>query len=376
MMEDGTTFRYSGGEEELEIARKHKERIKCLVISNELERIPKEAFCDFKSLEKLVTHNKLREIGVSAFHFCCKLADLGDLSSVVSVQGHAFANCDSLHGEISLPNATQIGSYAFVCCAKVTSIYAPNAEKIGRRAFGSCPNIAPANVTCPYGSIDKDVFEKTIFQEVEAHLRVVEAGRYSKIFKMYLINHYEFALLVESYNNFGESKPQAALRDELSPEIHELSKDFNRRHGEKGAIFQTLLEAINDPILLEAIDKGGGQSNNSAWIIPIQAYEPIEQRLKEIGTVIREISQHNRRFALEQRVRASEDKIVGTDADSLKLVPRRLRNKLTTFQRAGVKYIIDRGGRCLLADEVSYCIHYDGWRGGGWGGANYPMPRS
>lgn len=382
MMEDGTTFRFrGGGEEELEVARQHKEHIKCLIIDSNC--IPAGAFEGFTSLEKLVPQNNLWKIGGSAFRRCSKLTALGNLSSVKVVEGYAFANCGSVEGPISLPNATQIGEYAFVCCGKVTSIYAPKATKIGRGAFSGCTNIDPTKVTCPYDSIDKNTFETdALFREVQTHLRAEESQRYTKIFKMYLTNLHEFTLTVESYNRFKEPQPRAALVDELSHEIQNKSGQFRRKNGEKGAIFhQSAPETIDEPILQRAMDEGwggadlesgGGQSNNSVWTIPIEAYEAIERWSEGIGSLNRKISKHNRESALEERKRKALYKFAGppTDADSLKAVPTRLRNKLTSFQREGVDFIIGRKGRCFLADEVSYCIIDGG------GGANYLMPSS
>lgn len=361
-------FLFRGGKRELEKARQHKEDITCLEIGEGVECIPEEAFYGFESLEKLVPHNKLREIGKSAFQSCDKLADLGDLSSVEVVEGHAFAYCGSVNEQIKLPNATEIGAHAFVCCNKITSVFAPKATTIGKWAFGGCTNIAPANVTCPYDSIYETVFEtKEIFSAVEALLRVEEAGRYKKIFKMYLTNLDEFVLTVESYNKFNEPQPQAELFRDLSDGIQNISKQY-QRNGQKGATFQkSVTETIDEPILQRAIYEGwggvdlegGGQSNTSVWIIPIEAYEAIESWLEGIGRLNRKISKHNRDSALTERKRKAQYKFTGPlpDAASLEKVPTRLRNQLTSFQREGVDFIIGRKGRCFLADEVSYCIY-------------------
>ena len=264
-MEDGTTFRFRGGEEELselEAARQNKEHIKCLIIDTTCFLIPAGAFEGFPSLETLVPNKNLRKIGESAFQRCSKLTDLGNLSSVEAVERHAFANCGSVEGCITLPNATQIGEYAFVCCEKVTSIYAPKATEIGRRAFafGRRNNIDAANVTCPYDSIDNNPFEtEALLGEVRTQLRAKESQRYTKIFKMYLTNLYEFAMSVESYNRFNDPQPPDALFRELSHDIQSISEQFYRRNGEKGAIFQlSATETIDEPILQRAMDEGGG----------------------------------------------------------------------------------------------------------------------
>lgn len=70
----------------------------------------------------------------------------------------------------------------------------------------------------------------------------------------------------------------------------------------------------------------------------------------------RKISKHIRDSALEERKRKDLYKFAGppTDADSLKAIPPRLVNKLTSSQREGADFIIGRKGRCFLADEVSY----------------------
>lgn len=368
MLENGTFFVQNI--EDIKNAQKEKDNIKCLQINETIEEIPSGAFEKFDALEKLIPHNKLRVIGESAFRFCKKLQHLGDLSSIETVGDHAFNNCVCIES-VSLTNAVEIGKYAFVCCEKIKSINAPRAREIGKNAFNGCGDVDSSKVFCPYASTLKDAFHGDLFSV----LRENESKTYRKRFKLFLINFWECALRVESYNRFNEAQPQDVLHAELSKDIEKIANNYTRRNEKKGAKYLQggeILNMIHGPILRETAE-GEGESESkfdvgeeSVWVIPIKAYNEVVRWLRTIGTVERLISEKDLDFAQAAGERAFENKYEGpsTGAKELQRVPVRLRNQLTSWQRDGVAFCVDRDGRCLLGDEVSCRIDYE-MRGGG-----------
>jgi len=339
-------------------AKKNKKNIKRLQISETIESIPAKAFDNFDALEELIPHSKLRAIEESAFECCKKLRRLGHLSSIEFVGDYAFKFCECIES-VSLENASYIGKCAFVCCKKINSIYAPKAEIIGKYAFNGCMNVDPLRVCCPYAGTIKNAFDEAVSEKVINILRENERKTYRKKFKLFLINFWEFVLRVEANNTFNEAQPQPALHDELSKNIEDIAKE-----GAKYLKGREILRKM-------AEGEGGSESKfdvdeEAVWVIPIQAYDEVVQWLQTIGVLERSISEKDRDFAKAERERAFKNKYEGpsTGAKELQRVPARLRNQLTSWQRDFVVSCFNKGGVCLLGDEVSCCIDYEMRRGG------------
>lgn len=362
MLQDGVTFLVRSLED-IKNAQEHKESILCLKIET-IEEIPNKAFFKFDALEQLIPHNNLRVIGSDSFAFCKKLQDIGNLSSIETVGEYAFQEC-ALESVV-LTNAVNIGKYAFVCCKKIESIEAPKATQIGGNAFSGCTNVDPSKVVVPYDSGLRAAFDNKVCEQVYDTLHEKESKTYRKIFNLYLINFWECALRVQSCNTFGGAQPQPALYAELCKQIEQIAKNHSGRNGTKGATYLQggdILNMIHEPILRKMPNGGELKFNEgeySVWVIPIGAYEEVVQWLHKIGKVERVISENDREFAQLAGERAVKNKYEGpsTDAKELQGVPLRLRNQLTTWQREGVAFCVDRNCVCLLGDEVSCCIDY------------------
>ena len=91
--------------------------------------------------------SNVQSIGAYAFSNCYSLTDVLFGDSVGKIEGHAFAECRSLGGDITLPNCTSIDIYAFTYCTNLTSITLPNCTSVSTHAFSYCTDLT--SITLP-----------------------------------------------------------------------------------------------------------------------------------------------------------------------------------------------------------------------------------
>jgi hypothetical protein len=80
--------------------------------------------------------------------------------------------------DISLPNATSIGTYAFAYCTAMNDISLPNATSIGSSAFSGCnnleniylPNSEESYEYAPWGAINATIHYNCEFDENGIHI--------------------------------------------------------------------------------------------------------------------------------------------------------------------------------------------------------------
>lgn len=100
-----------------------------------LSRAYKEAFANCSRLTSL-NFESMDYMGTSPFNNTgFTSVELPMLSSFIN--SATFANCKSLRS-VSLPIATNIGSFVFDGCILLSDIYAPNVSEISANAFRSC----------------------------------------------------------------------------------------------------------------------------------------------------------------------------------------------------------------------------------------------
>lgn len=78
-------------------------------------------------------------VGEFAFCDCSKLQSVS-LPNVTNIEANAFENCGNLQS-VSLPNATSIGSDAFAHCDNLRSVSLPNVTNLENNAFKGCSNL-------------------------------------------------------------------------------------------------------------------------------------------------------------------------------------------------------------------------------------------
>lgn len=120
----------------------YSDNLTTLVIGNQVQAIPDNAFKNKRFEGQLVIPNSVTSIGASAFYNNDYFT--GDLvipNSVSVIGNSAFENCEGFNGTLTLSNSlTDIGSYAFNGCRYITGdLVIPNSVAvIGASAFQSC----------------------------------------------------------------------------------------------------------------------------------------------------------------------------------------------------------------------------------------------
>ena len=99
------------------------------------------------------------DIGSYAFAYCGRLTNITIPNSVTHIGSYAFYDCYSLTS-ITIPNSvTDIGSYAFYDCYSLTSITIPNSVTvIDEQAFSGCSSLTSITIPDSVTSIGNDAF--------------------------------------------------------------------------------------------------------------------------------------------------------------------------------------------------------------------------
>ena len=113
-------------------------------------------FEDCTALNRVVTSEKLTEVGHRAFKNCSNLEFI-TLSSVRSICSEAFYGCSKLKN-VYMAYVSSLGSRAFYGCNKLEEINMPNVKSLDYSAFKGCSALKNANIlSCV--SISDSVFK-------------------------------------------------------------------------------------------------------------------------------------------------------------------------------------------------------------------------
>ena len=110
---------------------------------------------------------KVTSIGSDAFYCCWRLTSVTIPNSVTTIGNYAFQYCRGLTS-IEIPNSvTSIGSEAFGYCSGLTSITIPNSvTSIGERAFEYCSGLISVTIGNSVTSIGGYAFDGCNLSEV------------------------------------------------------------------------------------------------------------------------------------------------------------------------------------------------------------------
>ena len=136
-----------------------RNKIKKVVIENEVTNIGANAFKDCSDLISITIPNSVTSIGSYAFQECYSLTSVTIPNSVTSISENTFYGCYSLTS-VTIPNSvTSIGSNAFGRCSGLTSITIPNSvTSIGYQSFYSCSGLTSITIPNSVTSIESSAF--------------------------------------------------------------------------------------------------------------------------------------------------------------------------------------------------------------------------
>lgn len=188
-------------------------------------------------------------------------------------------------------------------------------------------------------------------------------------FTLSLINLWEFTLTTESIDIYGQSSEE--VFNGLRGPIKKIAKDHIGRDGRKGAIFERGAggEGImpDDPSLKQAtagLSNMNEDGSNSAsaiqgkWRIPLGAYQALFTYLTREGHV-EGIPPEQLKAATLGRERADKKEYPSVKSLLDSGVSPVIAKALAPYQRGGVEFMIEKEGKALLADEVSF-MRYPG----------------
>ncbi len=127
-----------------------KSYVKCVNISNTVERIDDALFANLTSLTEVNIADSVKEIGNYAFWECSSLAEINLPDSVEYIGSSAFEKCTSVKTAVLPPNIISINDRAFYGCTALTGVILPNdLQTIGASVFENCKGIT--EITLPEG---------------------------------------------------------------------------------------------------------------------------------------------------------------------------------------------------------------------------------
>lgn len=137
-----------------------KNRVKTVIIGDNVKNIPDNLFNGWKSLEGMVSlPNSLNSTGVGMFANST-LDSIVFGSNITLINSQTFQNCANLKSVI-LPNSIcSIGNYAFENCSQLQNINIPDSTKvIGINAFKDCSMLSTVSLGRSILSIGSSAFE-------------------------------------------------------------------------------------------------------------------------------------------------------------------------------------------------------------------------
>ncbi len=134
-------------EKDFEKIKKYK-RIKNVIISNNVNAIPRHAFWRCTALKEVTIPSTVKEIGDAAFSGCTSLEKIIIPSEVKKIKWYTFCGCTSLKCIEFPSDVIEISDHAFKGCTGLKEITIPNnVEKIGYGAFGYCKNLEKVTIS-------------------------------------------------------------------------------------------------------------------------------------------------------------------------------------------------------------------------------------
>ncbi len=213
--------------------------------------------------------------------------------------------------------------------------YTPNPLSYGTPTYIDLPSYH----TPTWQSIIPDKY----FQDLEQRNRIQQQNnqRYKKI-TLSLINVWEFTIVIDGgYNQL--------IASGLRSKIKKIAREHVGQGGRKGALFERGSTMPDDPVLKSATSGGGDDAGK--WRIPLGAYQALLTYLtSDPMNIVDGIPTEQLKAATLGRERMDRKDVPSVKALIKKGVFPSVAAALAPYQRVGVDFVLEKDGRCLLAD--------------------------
>ena len=99
-------------------------------------------------------------MGFYCFEYCSKLETI-NFPNVVKTNNYCLRSTAITN--VTLPLATNVASYCFNSCSKLTQVKIPKAQTMGTQSFGNCPKLT--DIYCGYENVvvlsNKNAFDSS-----------------------------------------------------------------------------------------------------------------------------------------------------------------------------------------------------------------------
>lgn len=130
-----------------------------VVIPSSVTSIGGYAFCDCNSLTSITIPDSVTSIGERAFYGCNGLTSVEIPDSVTSIGESTFRECSSLTNVTIPDSVTSIGERAFYGCSGLTSVEIPDSvTSIGEYAFYGCSGLTSVEIPISVAGIGRYAF--------------------------------------------------------------------------------------------------------------------------------------------------------------------------------------------------------------------------
>ena len=159
LSDDGTLTISGTGGIEINPWYSQREKIKKIVIGNEVTSIGSHVFNNCSELTSISIPNSVTNIGYAAFRGCSILTSIKIPNSVTTIGESAFEGCSGLTSIIIPNSVTSISRSVFNGCSGLTSVTIPNSvTNIEHSAFRGCSRLTSVTIPNSVTSIGLGAF--------------------------------------------------------------------------------------------------------------------------------------------------------------------------------------------------------------------------
>lgn len=122
-------------------------------------RIGTDAFCEERSLERVILPSTVTELGMGSFAYCTNLTSVQFPLQLKKISDDAFFYCKKLKNVVLPVSVTTIGEQAFQGCSGMKKLKLPvGIKNIGREAFSDCTSLKRLTIPNDFVKLGESTF--------------------------------------------------------------------------------------------------------------------------------------------------------------------------------------------------------------------------